>query len=119
MSRHIFNSVDSSAIHRPTEFSERSRIEKLGGVIRKGRLNGKFAISRSIGDAAVKQPLAIENFMSSVPSIQVGKLSSSFEFFLLACEFSLIFLSIDLSVDLIVQVMDSGTLSALTMLLIL
>lgn len=49
--RGITLTKDHLAIHA----SERTRIEKAGGVVSEGRLMGKTLISRSFGDTALKK----------------------------------------------------------------
>ena len=41
--------------HKAISVSERERIEKVGGRIEDGRVNGMLEVSRSFGDAAVRR----------------------------------------------------------------
>ena len=50
--------------HRPTEFSEVERVKREGGIIFDNRLGGTLAITRAMGDHALKK-----DGLSSVPHI--------------------------------------------------
>ena len=44
------NAIDLSQDHKPDMIQERTRIIKAGGEVIEGRVNGKLALSRAIGD---------------------------------------------------------------------
>jgi len=41
--------------HKPSNQNERNRIERAGGKVSNGRINGGLNMSRSLGDFAYKQ----------------------------------------------------------------
>ncbi|MEW5298033.1 MAG: hypothetical protein WDW36_001197 [Sanguina aurantia] len=68
---------DHLAIHA----SERTRIEKAGGVVSEGRLMGKTLISRSFGDTALKK-----SGCTATPDVQAFELTSRDQFLLCASD---------------------------------
>lgn len=44
------NAVALSTDHKPDSPSEKNRIEKAGGYVQQGRVNGALSLSRSFGD---------------------------------------------------------------------
>jgi serine/threonine protein phosphatase PrpC len=44
--------VEMSRDHKPMDEDERARIQKAGGFVQEGRVNGSLALSRAIGDLA-------------------------------------------------------------------
>lgn len=67
--------------HKALFSEERRRIEKSGGFVRNGRLQGKIEVSRSFGDLQFKRC-----GMSAVPDIQVFHLSQQDKFLLCGCD---------------------------------
>lgn len=63
--------------HKPNEPEEKGRIEQLGGFVKKGRVNGRLALSRAFGDIYAKQypqpTLGYDHIVSPMPDIQVFK----------------------------------------------
>ncbi|KAK6732817.1 hypothetical protein RB195_016909 [Necator americanus] len=49
-----FSSIELTVDHNPTSYDERMRIQKAGGTVRDGRVNGIIEVSRSIGDGQFK-----------------------------------------------------------------
>ncbi|RCN27074.1 protein phosphatase 2C [Ancylostoma caninum] len=49
-----FSSIELTVDHNPTIYDERMRIQKAGGTVRDGRVNGIIEVSRSIGDGQFK-----------------------------------------------------------------
>ncbi|VDL74607.1 unnamed protein product [Nippostrongylus brasiliensis] len=49
-----FSSIELTVNHNPTMYEERMRIQKAGGTVRDGRVNGIIEVSRSIGDGQFK-----------------------------------------------------------------
>ena len=47
--------VEMSRDHKPMDEDERARIQKAGGFVQEGRVNGSLALSRAIGDLEYKQ----------------------------------------------------------------
>ncbi|KJH51907.1 hypothetical protein DICVIV_01888 [Dictyocaulus viviparus] len=46
--------IELTVDHSPTMYEERMRIQKAGGTVRDGRVNGIIEVSRSIGDGQFK-----------------------------------------------------------------
>ena len=44
--------------HKPENEGEKARIEKYGGKVKKGRINGKLAVSRGFGDLPYKNQVS-------------------------------------------------------------
>lgn len=67
--------------HKALFPAERKRIEKAGGMVTNGRLQGKIEVSRSFGDIHYKRL-----GMSAAPDIQVFNISPQDRFLLCACD---------------------------------
>jgi len=79
--------VELSKDHKPRNEDEKARIEKYGGKVSKGRINGSLAVSRGFGDLAFKnQDTLGEKFVSAVPDVRVFKITEQTSFFILACD---------------------------------
>ncbi len=73
--------ITLSKEHKAIHSVERARIEKAGGSVHDGRLEGRLEVSRSFGDAAFKRIGA-----SAVPNVVSFELDVSDEFVLVACD---------------------------------
>uniref|UniRef100_A0A0K0DCW5 PPM-type phosphatase domain-containing protein n=1 Tax=Angiostrongylus cantonensis TaxID=6313 RepID=A0A0K0DCW5_ANGCA len=49
-----FSPIELTVDHNPTMYEERMRIQKAGGTVKDGRVNGIIEVSRSIGDGQFK-----------------------------------------------------------------
>jgi len=79
--------VELSQDHKPKNEAEKSRIEKYGGKVTKGRINGNLAVSRGFGDLAFKNEETLgEKFVTVEPDVRVFKISDKTSFFILACD---------------------------------
>ncbi|KAL4575396.1 hypothetical protein LXL04_022239 [Taraxacum kok-saghyz] len=75
--------IELSNDHKPNSISERHRIEKLGGIIYDGYLNGQLSVARALGDWHMKVsgcPL------SSEPELQEILLLPEDEFVIMGCD---------------------------------
>lgn len=72
--------------HKPNTASERLRIEKLGGVIYDGYLNGQLSIARALGDWHMKGPKGSACPLSAEPELQETLLSEDDEFLIMGCD---------------------------------
>ncbi|XP_010523631.1 PREDICTED: probable protein phosphatase 2C 27 [Tarenaya hassleriana] len=75
--------IEMSKDHKPNSTSERIRIEKLGGVVYDGYLNGQLSVARAIGDWHMKGaacPLTAE------PELQESILTEEDEFLIIGCD---------------------------------
>lgn len=68
--------------HKPVLLSERERIEKAGGTVEDGRVNGQLEVARSFGDVSLRR-----FGVTSDPDLRVNfKLTPADEFVVLACD---------------------------------
>lgn len=78
--------VELSTDHKPNSTSEKIRIEKLGGVIYDGYLNGQLSVSRSLGDWHLKGPKGSSFPLSSEPELKEVVLTEEDEFLIIGCD---------------------------------
>nr|XP_017249665.1 PREDICTED: probable protein phosphatase 2C 27 [Daucus carota subsp. sativus] len=72
--------------HKPNCSSERTRIERLGGVIYDGYLNGQLSVSRAIGDWHMKGSKGSAVPLSAEPELQEIELAEEDEFLIIGCD---------------------------------
>jgi len=79
---------DLSHDHKPDNPSEKRRIERAGGVVEEGRVNGVIAISRAIGDYEYKnQSLKPEdNMVTAYPEVIIEPIRADNDFMIIACD---------------------------------
>uniref|UniRef100_A0A2C9U0R7 protein-serine/threonine phosphatase n=2 Tax=Manihot esculenta TaxID=3983 RepID=A0A2C9U0R7_MANES len=78
--------IEMSKDHKPNCTSERLRIEKLGGVIYDGYLNGQLSVARALGDWHMKGPKGSACPLSAEPELQETNLTEEDEFLILGCD---------------------------------
>lgn len=78
--------VELSKDHRPNDASEKLRIEKLGGIIDDGYLNGQLAVTRAIGDWHMKGAKGSPSPLSAEPELYEAILTEEDEFLILGCD---------------------------------
>ncbi|KAL6270983.1 hypothetical protein ACE6H2_027894 [Prunus campanulata] len=78
--------VELSKDHKPNCASERVRIEKLGGVVYDGYLNGQLSVARSLGDWHMKGSKGSSCPLSAEPELEETTLSEEDEFLILGCD---------------------------------
>ncbi|CAK7346002.1 unnamed protein product [Dovyalis caffra] len=78
--------IEMSKDHKPNCTSERLRIEKLGGVIYDGYLNGQLSVARALGDWHMKGPKGSACPLSAEPELQETNLSEDDEFLIMGCD---------------------------------
>lgn len=81
--------IEMSEDHKPENEKERERIEKAGGYIVEGRVNGNLNLSRALGDLEFKQNAGLkphEQLISAMPEIKKTKLTEDDEFIVLGCD---------------------------------
>ncbi|KAL1535172.1 protein-serine/threonine phosphatase [Salvia divinorum] len=78
--------IEMSKDHKPNYASERQRIEKLGGAIYDGYLNGQLSVSRALGDWHMKGPKGCSCPLSAEPELQETWLTEEDEFLIMACD---------------------------------
>lgn len=72
--------------HKPTDDRERDRIIAAGAPVFRGRIFGKLAVSRALGDAEYKLPKTKANFVSNESYTACLDLNETHEFIILACD---------------------------------
>ncbi|XP_058772669.1 probable protein phosphatase 2C 47 [Vicia villosa] len=78
--------VELSKDHKPNCTSERLRIEKLGGVIYDGYLNGQLSVARALGDWHIKGSKGSKSPLSCEPELEEIVLTEEDEFLILGCD---------------------------------
>ncbi|XP_061346078.1 probable protein phosphatase 2C 47 isoform X2 [Gastrolobium bilobum] len=78
--------IELSKDHKPNCTSERLRIEKLGGVIYDGYLNGQLSVARALGDWHIKGSKGSKSPLSSEPELEEIVLTEEDEFFIMGCD---------------------------------
>ncbi|KAB5556713.1 hypothetical protein DKX38_007622 [Salix brachista] len=78
--------IELSKDHKPSCASERTRIERLGGVIYDGYLNGQLSVARALGDWHIKGPKGSKSPLSSEPEVEEINLTEEDEFLILGCD---------------------------------
>ncbi|GAV59685.1 PP2C domain-containing protein [Cephalotus follicularis] len=78
--------IEMSKDHKPNCTSERLRIEKLGGVIYDGYLNGQLSVARALGDWHMKGPKGTDSPLSAEPELHEAHLSEDDEFLIMGCD---------------------------------
>lgn len=77
---------EMSKDHKPNCTSEKIRIEKLGGVIYDGYLNGQLSVARALGDWHMKGPKGSACPLSAEPELQETHLTEDDEFLIMGCD---------------------------------
>ncbi|KAH6786647.1 Protein phosphatase 2C family protein [Perilla frutescens var. hirtella] len=78
--------IEMSKDHKPNFASERQRIEKLGGAIYDGYLNGQLSVSRALGDWHMKGSKGSACPLSAEPELQETWLTEDDEFLIMGCD---------------------------------
>ncbi|XP_052195091.1 probable protein phosphatase 2C 47 [Diospyros lotus] len=78
--------IELSKDHKPNCTSERLRIEKLGGVVYDGYLNGQLSVARALGDWHLKGPKGALYPLSSEPELEQIVLTEEDEFLIMGCD---------------------------------
>lgn len=78
--------IEMSKDHKPNCTTERLRIEKLGGVVYDGYLNGQLSVARALGDWHMKSPKGSACPLSAEPELQETLLTEDDEFLIMGCD---------------------------------
>ncbi|KAL2522028.1 putative protein phosphatase 2C 47 [Forsythia ovata] len=78
--------IELSKDHKPDCTSERLRIEKLGGVIYDGYLNGQLSVARALGDWHMKGSKGSKCPLSSEPELEEVVITEEDEFLIIGCD---------------------------------
>ena len=80
---------DMSEDHKPDNTGELSRIQRSGGFVEEGRVNGMLALSRALGDFEYKgntQVHAKDQAVTAFPEVRIEPIDASTQYVLLACD---------------------------------
>lgn len=78
--------IELSRDHKPNCKTERLRIEKLGGIIYDGYLNGQLSVARALGDWHMKGTKGSLCPLSAEPEFQETTLTEEDEFLIMGCD---------------------------------
>lgn len=78
--------IELSIDHKPSCTSEKNRIEKLGGVIYDGYLDGQLSVARALGDWHMKGPKGSDGPLSAEPELKELTLTEEDEFLIIGCD---------------------------------
>ncbi|KAJ1693680.1 hypothetical protein LUZ63_010378 [Rhynchospora breviuscula] len=78
--------VDMTKDHKPTCKFEKVRIEKLGGTVFDGYLNGQLSVSRALGDWHMKGGKGSICPLTGEPELHEAILTQEDEFLVIACD---------------------------------
>ncbi|KAK6939110.1 PPM-type phosphatase-like domain [Dillenia turbinata] len=78
--------IELSKDHKPNCTSERLRIERLGGVVDDGYLNGQLSVARALGNWHMKGPKGSPCPLSAEPELQETHLCEEDEFLIMGCD---------------------------------
>ncbi|CAG7865216.1 hypothetical protein BRARA_I03483 [Brassica rapa] len=78
--------IELSKDHKPNCTSERLRIEKLGGVIYDGYLNGQLSVARALGDWHIKGTKGSLCPLSCEPELEEIVLAEEDEYLIMGCD---------------------------------
>ncbi|KAH0576789.1 Protein phosphatase 2C [Spironucleus salmonicida] len=76
----VLTQNNTTCDHKPTDPFEKDRIERYGGIVMNGRVNAQLAVSRAIGDKAMK----IYGVCGLIDIIEIDELST--DWILIACD---------------------------------
>ncbi|KDR84400.1 hypothetical protein GALMADRAFT_237252 [Galerina marginata CBS 339.88] len=80
---------DLSFDHKPTNYSERTRINAAGGRVQGGRVDGNLALSRALGDFEYKKNKSLgpeAQMITANPDVRSHQITEEDEFLVLACD---------------------------------
>lgn len=80
---------EMSEDHKPDNPGELSRIQRSGGFVEEGRVNGMLALSRALGDFEYKgnsQMGPKEQAVTAHPDVRIEPIDSQVQFVILACD---------------------------------
>ncbi|KAM3139338.1 hypothetical protein pb186bvf_008558 [Paramecium bursaria] len=83
------NNFDLSIDHKPDNQIEKDRIEKAGGFVSDGRVNGNLNLSRALGDLEYKRDNRLrkdEQLIIAVPEVKTTQLTANDSFLLMGCD---------------------------------
>jgi len=96
--------------HKPTQPSERRRVEQAGGQVIFGRVLGSLAVSKAMGDVDFKFPYnkSHADFVSAEPFINKVEIGPQHPFLIIACDGLWDKLTYQEAVDFVAKYKDAG-----------
>jgi len=96
--------------HKPSDATEKARIEKAGGHVLFGRVLGSLAVARAFGDIEFKFPAnqADDHFVSAEPYVNMVKITEDNPFMIVSCDGLWDTFSYQDAVDFVVQTRANG-----------
>ena len=109
--------INLSEDHKPSNTIEEQRVRDAGGFVVMGRVMGKLAVSRAIGDSEFKDPNSrlMSEFSISTPlvvpepEVVVSHIEAADEFLILACDGLWDIFSSQEAVDMVVASLKTGS----------
>ena len=80
----LASGTELSVDHKPG--SESDRITASGGSVVNGRVNGRLAVSRAIGDFEFKNSVPEKSLVSPIPEIRIHRIMPTDDFLIIACD---------------------------------
>jgi serine/threonine protein phosphatase PrpC len=83
------DAIPLSHDHKPTLPEEISRVEKAGGVVQSGRVNGTLSLTRAIGDSEFKENAELpwdQQMITAMPDTVEQELTPQDAFIVVACD---------------------------------
>ena len=80
---------DMSEDHKPDNPGELARIQRSGGYVEEGRVNGMLALSRALGDFEYKSNTRLQpkdQAVTAFPDVSIEPIDRGTQFVLLACD---------------------------------
>ena len=81
--------IELSSDHKPDKEIERNRIQKAGGSVINGRVEGNLNLSRALGDLQYKSDKSLkpeEQMISAYPDVTVRDITPDLEFIVMGCD---------------------------------
>ena len=81
--------IELSLDHKPDDKKEKDRIEKAGGTVNNGRVEGNLNLSRALGDLKYKRNAAIkqeEQMITAMPDICKQRIGEDYDFIVMGCD---------------------------------
>ena len=100
--------------HKPENAGELARIQRAGGFVEEGRVNGMLALSRALGDFEYKSSPTLspkDQVVSCFPEVRTEQIDAAVQFVILACDGIWDVKTNQQAVDFMMQKLYKGTYS--------
>ena len=81
--------IELSMDHKPDNEKEKTRINKAGGTVTNGRVEGNLNLSRALGDLKYKKNAGLkpeEQMITAAPDVYKQPISKDFDFVVMGCD---------------------------------